>query len=976
MKNRLVLFIVTICLSQIVTAQNSLPSTDYTPQKPTTAAFTKYGEIPIDYSTGVPNIQIPICELKSGNITIPVSISYHASGIKVRDVASELGLGWVLNAGGFISQTTVGRIDGYGDHPAIPNARGIFNYINSLPNLTSIYNAEYNYWHYVTKQINSDNYSDRFYFSLPSGESGIFRKDFYSDTIYTIPYKPIKIIKNPVTTGTEWDYKIITSDGTQHFFVSSKIVGEDDIYIPKKIISWNNSDTVLFYLKTISSGASSTLNYSDCINWSTDYPQLIQGNGCAKTIIDPFNTTQNFVHNASSNRVYGAFTVLDSIVSRNETAHFQYLADRQDRGGQGLRLQSINLKFRNSNKRIFSYRFKQSYFGAGNPSLRLKLDSLYAQDSNGKIIEKYSFKYNSTNLPNYPDLGTSRGSFYEDYWGYYNGKEKTYCIPSFLNDLCYVSMSNYYGDMHPDEDYAKASILSEIQFPTGGKDVFDFELNRASSNPYNYTSHNEYPFMGMGGLRIKTITSYSDNNTISLIKSYEYENAQNKTISAENFYYAQESFVGYVDPDNCPETQRASYTQNTFNSNPIKPITMYNGASVLYEKVTEYLGTSSANIGKTVYTYNISDFEEGVDPELTTNDYHFYNYYQWDHGNYSPLLNEKYIYKYVNGGYSLLQKESNSYEDYKQKTFYTGINLGSVMGIENWGNCSIDGAFNAYLSTNYYFQSLAYSDTKGYTNVPLLSSKQTINYFDDYQVIFNDIFTYDDHTHLIKKETSTSKDDWSIIKFKYPYNFKGTAVYDTLVAHNCITPIIEKIDSLSGKFLQSIKTNYKDWGNKIYAPETIISKKGSKNVDTRIQYYNYDTKGNVLDVSKAKDIRDIYIWGYHQTYPIAKFDNTTYSTITSNTTLVNYVKQLESYTDLSSQTTRDNLKSLNDNIRKSLPSNVLVTTFTFNPLLGMTSQTDPNGVTTYYEYDSFGRLKLIRDDDGNILKTYEYNYKQ
>jgi YD repeat-containing protein len=62
-------------------------------------------------------------------------------------------------------------------------------------------------------------------------------------------------------------------------------------------------------------------------------------------------------------------------------------------------------------------------------------------------------------------------------------------------------------------------------------------------------------------------------------------------------------------------------------------------------------------------------------------------------------------------------------------------------------------------------------------------------------------------------------------------------------------------------------------------------------------------------------------------------------------------------------------------LRDGLP-NALITTYKYSPLIGMTSQTDPNGVTTYYEYDSFGRLKCIKNDDHQIIKTFEYNYKQ
>ena len=52
-----------------------------------------------------------------------------------------------------------------------------------------------------------------------------------------------------------------------------------------------------------------------------------------------------------------------------------------------------------------------------------------------------------------------------------------------------------------------------------------------------------------------------------------------------------------------------------------------------------------------------------------------------------------------------------------------------------------------------------------------------------------------------------------------------------------------------------------------------------------------------------------------------------------------------------------------------------VTTYTYTPLLGMKTMTTPNGEVTSFEYDSFGRLKKILDNDRKIVEEYDYHYK-
>lgn len=132
---------------------------------------------------------------------------------------------------------------------------------------------------------------------------------------------------------------------------------------------------------------------------------------------------------------------------------------------------------------------------------------------------------------------------------------------------------------------------------------------------------------------------------------------------------------------------------------------------------------------------------------------------------------------------------------------------------------------------------------------------------------------------------------------------------------------------------------------------------------------------------KKNGFNTSYLWGYNQTYPIIKVENIDYTTLNTAVYSVgggNLEILLMAIGDLKSDNQKNLWKTFDTDLRTALQSTstAMVTTYTYKPLVGITSQTDPNGVTTYYEYDDFGRLSAIRDQNRNILKTYSYHYKQ
>jgi len=67
------------------------------------------------------------------------------------------------------------------------------------------------------------------------------------------------------------------------------------------------------------------------------------------------------------------------------------------------------------------------------------------------------------------------------------------------------------------------------------------------------------------------------------------------------------------------------------------------------------------------------------------------------------------------------------------------------------------------------------------------------------------------------------------------------------------------------------------------------------------------------------------------------------------------------------------LQSELDKIRGNNPE-AQVTTYTYKPLVGVTSVKDPRGYTMYYSYDAQNRLQYVKDQDGKVYSKNEYHY--
>lgn len=118
----------------VIKAQQILPSDI---PSPNAASLGKFGDVPVSYYTGRPNMSIPLYTLSVRDFDFPVNLVYDAGGVLVNSLPSWTGQNWTLEAGGVITRTVQGRYDEwvYPKQMNQPNAKNFYQSIGVLPTL-------------------------------------------------------------------------------------------------------------------------------------------------------------------------------------------------------------------------------------------------------------------------------------------------------------------------------------------------------------------------------------------------------------------------------------------------------------------------------------------------------------------------------------------------------------------------------------------------------------------------------------------------------------------------------------------------------------------------------------------------------------------------------------------------------------------------------------------------------------------------
>ena len=550
------------------------------------------------------NYAIPLYEIKTGGISIPISLSYSSGGLRVEQQATDAGLGWQLSNGGMVTRKVEGGLPDYayysgyfnggnpGFDPLIPdggNDQSPDEYMLSALGISDQFTEVCGEAAMANDGFMSLTGSNNHYkFEVAGDEFGLFNykkngidifKDIKRITVYTanglmLTFVPVEGVHSFSWVSGTIDYTYYyTAWGLES--VKDLNSGREVRYVYDQFKRYyKRLDINLYYGNVPGGGQQSVTSYRRRL-------LSIQWDG-GKVLFNYGKTRSDLAYVNQETGVSTLDVLLSKIVVLNS---------------EGVTVKQFD----------FGFDYFQTPSPANANDYRLKLVSLTEKAADGSQLPPYQFTYyEDTPFP-------STESLSRDYWGYYNNsgastlKPKLYFYPNFVDiwgtaktveayypyefNSPHLELNNNGVDRSPSELACKTGMLRRVTTPTGGYRAFDYELNT-------------FGILGTtqqgGGLRLKSQT-IGDGATVRSL-SYTYSGG---------FISRFPSFATFNPPSggNISATDAEYMSSNTlFNDNSLFEPVLLNGSYVGYSQVTE----AEAGNGKKVYHFNSNNGFDAV----------------------------------------------------------------------------------------------------------------------------------------------------------------------------------------------------------------------------------------------------------------------------------------------------------------------------------------------------------------------------
>lgn len=957
-------------------------------------------------SKGQLSLSLPLMELKGKGYDLPISLTFYNGEVIFSTEASPVGLGWALMAGGVITTTIRGTDDITSGWPT--------GHFSNKDYISTGYNRHETNGFDFLEDIRHNPMPDEYTYSLP-GHSGTIEmsSDGNTQQMTLFPDESYKI----ETTGK--GYCITADDGTKFFFETSEVR-----------TSGENVMSTSWFLTKIETtkGGQFTFNYED-----EEYVDLSSEKGYSSTY-DQYTTKR--IKSISSE--FGCVT-FDATIRGDRGGIGNRTIKPELRSKRINRIELKDEKgnfvkgYELDNSGFFINQHADSYEGW--IDYRHKLSSITQYDAAGNRLPPYNFEYSYK----FGDSKRPRVVFHgdectpRDSWSLCIGQQAYVDLNANGNPMCWLMYPNteyaYLKGITIQSEKTNSTendyfCLNRISYPNGATDVFTYE-------DHNYSKINETSAVGSSSTQGKRLaTKIRRGSNLNQITEYIYRlhDAKYDTTDVSSGVLTNPSI--HCATYYTPEIDGAVWKYRASRITSDKAFNSFMGPPVCYTEVEEVVHDEYTKT-RTIHYFEPQIVSPPVNyicviprgnnlpsPNLVKIENRIYGTRSGYTNRTSYLNNENLTYlaypvgEFYNAAHTV---------DTPLKEVFIGKD-GKVRSIKEyaytWGDNYKKYGYRV-IRQDYYDDHLSTLSPIDYTAY-WISMSEYITRRARLSCTYTTCYYYDDNGERCDSVYEENHLGYNKGRTSYTYQFRSYGTNKEEKTSQCYfpdnipnimesgsSPEIVAVKGLIEKNIvaEPIKTVLK-CNKKIVGGEckdymivsdmpmpmlrSLYKIKNTGNNSTNEPVVNGNTinyfadlykDGEVMAYDQYKNPKHVkfndtldryYVWGYGGRFPIAVIDNIDDATFAN---LRSQILQLETYKKIDTEAECTRLRNTNDAIRGLLPASAHITTYTYDPYFGLTSEIDDSNLGKIYIYDTFGRLFAVYNNNYKKIEEYNYHYK-